>query len=191
MAKVKFSAPVEAYQGKMGTQVFQERNGQAIVGQKPRSNREPSEAELAHRERFLEAVEYANDVMVAPALREEYEEVASRTGAPIFSLPVSDFLNPPEITKIDLAAYEGRKGDLITIEARDDHKVASVAVVLTDGDGILLEEGAAEPHPESRRKWVYAATVSVPAEMSLRLAATAADRAGNKTTDEVEVVLEA
>jgi hypothetical protein len=68
-----------------------------------------------------------------------------------------------------LSGYVGKKGDAIRVQATDDFKVAAVRVRIENGDGSLVEEGAAVQQANAL-DWVYTAT------------ATNADLNGDKIT---------
>jgi TonB-dependent SusC/RagA subfamily outer membrane receptor len=69
---------------------------------------------------------------------------------------VADFFNTPEIHRIDLSDYTGQPGDTIRIEVSDDTLIKEVTVSITNADGSLVEEGAAQPDT-SKYLWTYTA----------------------------------
>ena len=92
---------------------------------------------------------------------------------------MADYLKPPVIEDIDLAAYHGRPGDVIGICARDDTQVTAVDIVLRDGAGVIKEQGPARP---GGWDWRYTATHRFGPEEVITVEVTAHDRAGNATT---------
>jgi hypothetical protein len=77
------------------------------------------------------------------------------------------------VEEIDVSAYNGKIGDVLTILAVDDLEVVSVAVTIRDAAGQTLESGAAT---NDHGIWRYAATCAVPAGSAVRITATAKDR---------------
>jgi len=81
---------------------------------------------------------------------------------------------------VDVLAYHGQVGDLISIMARDDFGVASVHVSITDSDNgnALIESGNAVETAVGSGHWVYTATAAVPAGTELKVNVVATDRPG-------------
>lgn len=74
-------------------------------------------------------------------------------------MAVADFLNAPSFDEIDLSGYNGTPGIKIAIRVTDDFKVVEVQVEIYNGDGTLVESGAAvqQPNPVD---WVFTAKVN-------------------------------
>jgi hypothetical protein len=135
--------------------VFKRYGDKVIVSRKPDlSDHEPTEAQLAHRERFRQAVLFGEMVRADPEAKAIYDEAAEARGKPMLSLAVADFFNAPSVDEVDLSGYGGQVGDEIAIRASDDFDVVGVRVALTGADGTPIEEGAAAETPPDSVSWV-------------------------------------
>jgi hypothetical protein len=155
MAKSENNVLTHGLSGKIGNLlVFRQANGKTIVSAPPRkSNREQSEAQKEHRRKFQQAVLYARAAQAQP----EYEAKGESAGKRPYIVAVADFFNAPDVERIDLSGYTGAVGDPIRIIVTDDFAVKSVAVRITNADGSLVEEGAAQPTPAGY-EWLFTAT---------------------------------
>ena len=54
MTEVNLNETVDGYRGSIGRLVFKRYKGRTIVGRKPKTEKPPTEAQIAHRERFGE-----------------------------------------------------------------------------------------------------------------------------------------
>lgn len=97
------------------------------------------EADSLCWECFQDALAYAEAAQSEPT----YIEAATKLGMSPLELAARDFFTPPEITRIDLSGYNGRKGDLIEITAFDTVKVCGVGVLIIDEQCKLIELGQA------------------------------------------------
>jgi hypothetical protein len=114
MTKARLHPSLLEFRGAMGDIVFRRRNGKVFVSIKSNgSSKEPSAAQVAHRERFRLAVEYGKFVMSSDTVRPLYEQAAVEKDMPVFALCIADFLNPPTIDSIDARDYTGRRDDPI------------------------------------------------------------------------------
>jgi len=187
MAKVKLNPILEQIRGQVGDLVFKRYGEGVVISRKPdMEGVEPTEAQLAQRERFREGVLYGKMVVADPEAKALYDEVAQAKGKPVFSLMVADFFNAPSVDEVDLSAYAGAVGDQIVIRASDDFDVMGVAVALTDADGNPIEAGEAVETPAESGRWVYAATADVLTGTTVRIAVMATDRPGRVAEAEAE-----
>jgi hypothetical protein len=85
MSEVDLNKTVNGYRGSIGRLVFRKYKGRTIVGRKPVSSKPPTPAQIAHRERFKEAVAFGKSAMADPTLREFYEEIAAKEGKSAFA----------------------------------------------------------------------------------------------------------
>lgn len=97
------------------------------------------EADSLCWECFQDALVYAEAAQREPI----YAEAAAKLGMSPLELAARDFFTPPEITRIDLSKYNGRKGDIIEITAFDTVKVCEVGVLIIDEQCKLIELGQA------------------------------------------------
>ncbi len=154
MAKSQNNVLTHGLSGKIGNMlVFSQRGGKTIVGTVPRRSDKVSEAQKEQRRRFQQAVLYATAAQQQP----EYAEAAAQQGKTPYIVAVADFLKAPDVERIDLSGYTGKVGDPIRIVVTDDFAVKSVAVRITNADGSLVEEGAAQPTPTGY-EWLFTAT---------------------------------
>jgi len=66
----------------------------------------------------------------------------------------------------------------------DDFKVAGVTVSLTGNDGVVLEQGTAQPDPEDSDLWIYRAKTSNATVAGTKVTAVATDLPRNVTNAE-------
>jgi hypothetical protein len=185
MAKIRNNLVLHGLSGMIGRQVVIRRSqdGGYVVSAAPhRTNTELTDAQRAHRERFLQAVTYAKGAKSVP----EYEEVAQTLKMSVHNVAMADFMHPPEITSIDVSNYHGDVGQPIVITALDDVKVKSVGVLIAADDGTFVEKGAAAPSPNDSTHWTYTTTAKTSAK-GLKIVVDAADLARHVTelTEEV------
>ena len=180
MARVNKNIITQGLSGMLGGQVVfsQRADGRTIVSVAPGPSTAPvTPAQLAQRRRFQQAVIYAQGRAQDPATRAAYADAAAERGQSVFNVLVADVLHAPDIQEIDLSGYTGRVGDVIRVTAVDDFEVAEVRVKIENGDGSLVEEGAAtrqsDPH-----QWVYTARVANASLAGDKLTVRASDRPG-------------
>src|SRR3989304_4641305 len=106
MPKVKVNPIIEQIRGAVGDLVFKRYGDKIVLARKPdMEGQTPTEAQLAHRERFREAAVYGKMVMADPAAKAVYDEAAKAKGQPVFSLTLADFFNAPSVDEIDLVLF--------------------------------------------------------------------------------------
>jgi hypothetical protein len=190
MAKVKLNPIIEQLRGQVGDLVFKRHGHDVVISRKPdQDGRVPSEAQLAQRERFRQAVLYGKMVIADPETRVIYENAAKIKGKPAFALMVADFCSAPSVDEVDVSEYTGALGDRIMIRAHDDIEVVEVNVTLTDGDGDMIESGEAVETPVSSGRWFYTTTATAPTGTTVRIGVTAVDRPGGRGEAQVEKAL--
>jgi hypothetical protein len=175
MAKIANNIITEGLSGSLGGRlVFRNgKAGQTIVAVKRRSDpdQEFNPAQLAHQEAFRQAAAYAKVARV----EEVYVAKAEGTTKSAYNVAMADWFNKPQIPELDLNDWNGQAGQSIRVKATDDVQVTRVSVMITDGNGTLLEQGNASQ--DEGQWWVYVTTV--PTNGSRRLKITAHDRPGN------------
>jgi hypothetical protein len=173
--KVRLNPAFEGMSGQLGEMVFRELRGETIISRKPTLSGEPTIDQVAQRERFKQAVAYGKSALANADTRALYETAAKTKDMPIFALTVADFFNAPVIDNVDLSAYNGQAGNLITISARDDFGVVKVHVSITDDASDVIESGEAVLTSGS---WVYTVTEAVAAGTNVTVNVVATDRPG-------------
>jgi hypothetical protein len=177
--KVILQSTVRGLSGGIEDWVYQIRDGKTYVGPKPRRTKEPSQAELNHRERFKEATVHAKSALADPVAREFYETIAEEKGIPAFAVAVGDFLNLPGFKPLNLSNYKGRVGDTITIRAVDDLGLADVDVTISGMNG-MIEKGKAFENGVRSGKWTYIATAPVVPGSDIFIEVMGIDHASNE-----------
>ena len=128
-------------------------------------------AQLARQALFREAAAYARAARHNPV----YARLALGTPRNAYNLAISDWLHPPEILAMDLAAWDGQAGQIIRVKACDDVLVTGLTVAIIDIWGSVLERGPATQ--VSELWWEY--TTRSAAGPSARVLACAQDLPGH------------
>jgi len=160
MAESKNNIITHGLSGKVGDIiVFSQRGGKTIVSKAPKERTgEASEAQKEHREKFQEAIIYGKASIQDADTKAMYEAKADHEkNITAYNVAVADMMNAPKIEEIDLSNYKGKKGDIISIKAIDDFKIATVKVIIHNADGSLQEEGKAKISTNGL-DWIYTAT---------------------------------
>ena len=146
--------------GKLANQiVLRQRFGKTILAKKPKaSTKEPTAAQVAHRNRFIGGSNYARSVMDDPTLRALYESRAVN-GRTVYMIALGDFMRLPWVDQINATGYNGLTGDQIRILPGDNFKVTAVSVMINDASGATLESGVAVADSNGT-EWVYTATTN-------------------------------
>lgn len=143
MAKVNDNLLLEGLSGKVGDKLVLKRirGGRTILCKKPTfgPDRKFSNGQLDRQQAFREATDYAGKMKRDPVYLAAAEGT-TRTG---YNVAMSDWLNPPQVLKIDLSCWNGVAGDLIRVRVQDDFRVAGVRVEIRSETGTVLEAGAA------------------------------------------------
>src|SRR5215216_6499335 len=157
MTKVFLQPGLRGLSGGMGDWVYSLRKGKTVLGMKAIRNGEPSQAQMAHQERFKEAVSFAKLALADPALQAFYGPIAEQREITVYALAIGDFLKRPEFKYVDLDQYKGQVGDTIEIKAVDDIGLAYVDVKLVSQQGTPIESGSAVEVGASSGMWTYTA----------------------------------
>jgi hypothetical protein len=176
---------LQGYTGMIGNQlVLKIRNGKPYLANRPTINKDrvPTPNQVKARERFANAVRFAQRVIQDPVLNSWYE-AAAKDGNSAYNTAISDANDPPELTGLNTAGYHGQPGELITIVAMDNYFVEQVMVAIYAASGDLLEEGAAVPD-SIRHEWTYAATRQNLKPAGSRIVVVAEDKPKNKVSIE-------
>lgn len=176
MAKIQLNSAIRTIQGTLDNWVYR-RNGDGMaIAKRPTVTAAPTAAQLAVREFFRAAAAYARSVGLDPVQKPRYAAAAKAKGMRAFAFAVADFLNEPQVLAIDASAYHGAVGQLIKVRARDDFEVTGVMVAIRDGEGALIQQGAAVLVDGV---WQYATTVGIAPGEELTIEAVATDRPGH------------
>ena len=186
MAKIELNSAIRRIRGTMDNWVYR-RNGDGVaIAKRPTVTAAPTAAQLAVREQFRAAAAYAKSVQLDPVQRPRYEAAAKAEGMRVFAFALADFLRPPVVQSINVAGYHGAVGEMIKVLARDDFEVTGVTVAIRDGEGAIIQQGAALFRDGL---WQYASTVGIAVGEAVTIEATATDRPGHFGTLTVPYVV--
>jgi hypothetical protein len=179
MTKIANNPLLKGASGMLGDTVyFRTWRGRMIVCSKPKARKFLSARQKATVSRFKLAAQFAVSQMKDEDIKAAYQARTNYSYHSAYLVALNDYLNPPVIKEILTEDYKGGVGDKITIDARDDFEVVKVAVVISDGDGAIIEEGDALP-TINPALWVYQAVVANPQVKGTRIMAMAYDRPKN------------
>jgi hypothetical protein len=93
MAKIILNPLIKEISGKFGDIIFRSTSDGVVMSNRPTpSSVKPSPAQIAHRQRFKEAVAYAKTALADPQISSLYKQAAAQQNKRPFDLAVSDFL---------------------------------------------------------------------------------------------------
>ena len=93
MAKVELDAPFKKITGTIGKLSYRWMHGQQTVMKTPDMSKVKwSKAQKANRQRFAEAIHYAQQAMADPEASAQYKKLGKETGRQPFRVAVSDYL---------------------------------------------------------------------------------------------------
>jgi len=186
MAESKNNVVTHGLSGKVGKMlVFSQRHGKTIVSAPRRQGPEQSDKQKAQQQLFQQAVIYAKAALKNPETKAAYA-AAAEEGQTAYNVAVADLFHAPDIEEIDLSAYTGKPGDIISIKATDDFKVTAVMVEIYNADGSVVEKGNAAVS-ETGLHWIYEATVDNPDLHGDKIVVKATDMPAN--VSEMEQVI--
>jgi hypothetical protein len=188
MSKIQNPAVLGASGTFDGTIVYRRVRGKTVMAGRPKQRKKGKRHEtlVAQSQKFLEASMYAKQQMKDPVSKAEYAEGIGGSKHSAFAVAMTDYLKPPTVHFIDATLYKGSPGDIITVKATDDFKVAKLEVSVIAADGTVIESGVANP-AVAIFCWDYATTVANPGTAGCKIKATAFDKAGNKASLDVTV----
>ncbi|MCR5886437.1 hypothetical protein LRS06_01340 [Hymenobacter sp. J193] len=183
MARVKNNIITQGLSGTIGgTLVFRQVGDRTIVSAAPReTDKAPTTKQLAQREQFQQAALYAKAQLADPASKAEYEAARDEDGGTAYTIAVADFMQAPDIHEIDLTYYTGKIGDTLRVRVTDDFRVQAVTVRIENGDGTLVEEGAAVPNANGL-DWTFTAKKANASLVGDKITIRATDKPGNLNT---------
>jgi hypothetical protein len=183
MTKIKNNPLLKGASGMLGDViVYRQVKGGVIMANKPKSSGNITENQLAVREKFKKAANYAKRQTAIPASKAEYEAKISEKLNSAYAVAVKDFLTAPSVDQVDLAGYNGQVGDKILIQASDDFMVDSVFVTILSAANAVIEAGPAFLTPDG--EWEYTATSANPGAATSKFQVQAKDKPGNVTLSE-------
>lgn len=167
------------FSGKLGNQlVLRSMNGQTILSNIPyRKNKKPVGKQIETCNRFRRASYWAKSILSDPEMLAAYREKAGK-GLTAYNVAISDYLNPPVVTGINVSNYHGHAGDKIIVTAKDYFRVKEVKVTITGPGRKEVEHGDCTPG-ESGMYWHYTALTDAGNTEGLMVTAVAGDYPGN------------
>ena len=182
MAKFKMNKMVESASGKVGNMVFRQVGRTTLYTQAPeREHLIASEGQLAQRQRFKRATDFAKSSLLNPEVKTMYEKRSEGEDfMNAFSAAIADYLHTPKIDSVDLTAYTGQAGESIKIQVFETTKVVSAKVTIALADNTLVESG--EATLIDAFNWEYVTTQVNAALAGSKITFTIADSEGNKHT---------
>jgi hypothetical protein len=179
MARVTNNLLLQGISGKLGPLVIRQVSGQTIVQAAEASgDRAPrSPRQQAHLDRMYRAQLYAKAQIRDAATRSLYATRVDARRTSAYTVAIADYMNPPQVTGLDVRAFHGRVGDPIRIQATDDFEVVAVQLRIFSPAGELLEAGPAIAQPGG--DWLYRTQQPHPALPGITCEAEARDRPGH------------
>lgn len=127
--------------------------GKKLLTRKPLfdASRDYVEYMRAGQAAILEATTYANFAKT----QDVYLERELETGLTAYNLAIADWFVAPKVLAINVDRWTGQIGQCIRVKARDNVKVARVALVIRDAQGDVLEAGDAAQLGAGSSWWNY------------------------------------
>ncbi|WP_143708979.1 hypothetical protein [[Flexibacter] sp. ATCC 35208] len=169
---------LQAVTGSLGDEItIYERNGQIIVAKKRGpSKKKPTKKQLEARYKMKIAAAYAVAIIKDPEIKAYYKSLAG-PGQNAYNMAVKDAYNSPEIQRIRF------EDETVVVTAKNEFRVAEVAIRIVDAAGSILERGKAVLG-RNGVDWHYKATGLPPGG---KLIIVAVDLPGNETVREVRL----
>lgn len=189
MSKITSNLLVKEARGNVGKQfVYKKRGDNTFIALMPKvsKQKDPTEQQAQQRDRFGEAIAYAQGAVADPELKAAYERKLA-PGKTAYNAACRDYLKAPVVKRIDATKYNGVAGAAIQVVAKDDFRVAEVVVSIRTATGTLVEEGNAILDPINRNKWTYTTVQANPDVTGSTVSVTARDIPGNEARLEVTV----
>jgi hypothetical protein len=182
------NAITKNYHGMMGGIVFRCIGDKSIMSKRPDCSKVvKTEAQKANMKRFAAATIYAKKVLSDPK-KVEYYRKKKKIYQSVWNAAISDFMSSPKIVTVDLNAYRGLKGNVISVSAWDKYKVEAVNVMIYNDMNQLVESGPAFARSFSgSMEWDYKATVMNPSYRGCRVVVRVSDLPGNVVQEAVIV----
>ena len=146
----------------------------------PRNRRKIPLVQKEQMKLFKDAARYATRMMSIPEKKALYAKGITTNKNAAYRVAHTDYLNPPVIHYVRARGYTGKAGDLVTVKATDDFRVAKVTVTMYGSDGKVLEKGDAVNVRLKPFMWRYRTTKANPKVEGSMIKAIAFDFPGNE-----------
>jgi len=187
MANIVLNPAIQVISGDVAGFVYrQQSDGSVVLAKKAMvdPDRELSEAQSEHIQKFKEASARYRRLMEDTDLQTAYQKVLEERGSKrLRALVIGDILRASKIGTIDLSNYHGEVGDTIRIIAEDSVGVSRLSLSITDVTNVQPVESAEMPmngKVSGTVEWLFTATQAVTAGHEVQVHVTAYDLAGNK-----------
>jgi len=188
MARIVLNPAIQIISGDVGGFIYRQQSDGSVVLAKqalPNPDREPTEAQAEHLQRFKEASARYQRLIENGDVKAAYEQLVSERGskARLRALVIGDILKAPKISTLDLSNYQARVGDTIRVLAEDTVGVSRLVLSIRDataGQDIETAEKPMNGKVSGAVEWVYTATVEAPAANAVEVKVAAYDLSGNK-----------
>jgi hypothetical protein len=182
MAKVRNNALLYGASGKIGALVIRQTRNGTVLAKAPSKSKSARKKSPGGSARFASAVYYAREQMKNAETKALYQSRVNHKLTSAYIVAIADYLSAPVIDNIDATGYLAAAGQSIKVYARDDFRVTSVMVVIRNGAGEVVEQGAAIQSSYRPDRWDYLSTAINPSLQGCTIEACAKDLAGNRTS---------
>ncbi|MGC3947740.1 MAG: hypothetical protein QM762_25090 [Chryseolinea sp.] len=182
MAKIRTSHNplLHGVSGSIGkTLVIRQTRHGIVLANRPSKPRRTHETQRRTRDKFTDAVNYANLQMRHWEARSMYQAAVNKKLTSAYQVALTDYLRSPIVHSICTNGYNGASRHEIGVFASDDFKVASVDLIIRDDTQQIVEQGAATRLRCLRNQWVYVTTNDLAATSGFTIEARARDIPGN------------
>jgi hypothetical protein len=161
-----------------GVLVFRSRNGKTFICNRPKKPTKESPVQKENRTKFKRATAFAKQMMLDPAKKAEYWEIAQRLSLPnAYTAAITEYMRKPEIVEVGISKDTENTSGKITIEARKKgFEIELVEVIITDQEGKIIEKGKARKVDDTN--WSYTSLISLDNKNRLNIRVNAKDRTG-------------
>lgn len=143
MAMITENVLLRGVRGTFGKQfVFRQRNGKTVICKMPKPyEKPPTDKQLANRERFAKANNFAKSAIADPVKKQYYLAMA-KPGQSAYNVAFREAFHGPEITNVTM------KAETITIRVKDSYIVDAVKVEVSGETRLAVLS-------KNRRDWEY------------------------------------
>jgi hypothetical protein len=180
MARSTNNLLTKGLSGMIGKQiVFRTWNGKTFISVAPKKPKKQSAVQKENRSKFKRATIYAKSMMLDPAKKAEYKEIAKKLQLPnAYTAAITDYMRNPQIEELDLAEYSGRAdGEIKVTVSKKGFEIQEVEVAVIDHNGEVIEEGKAGKGAGT--EWIYKTIKNIEIKETVRFLIRAKDRPGN------------
>jgi hypothetical protein len=182
MAKLRHSSGIAQIRGKFGDKIYKWYGETCVVQKLPtrRKRRRVTGKLNAAFDNLRLAVRYAQGVIADPTARSYYAFAARKLRRPVYLLAKADAMKAPTIQQPFVSKrYEGRMGEVLTIETGDLFRVQTLHLTVRDAAGDVVETGTAV---RNKKDFLYTLKRAHPKGQVLTWEAVAESRPGHRVS---------